>query len=101
MRARSSAGARALPRVVRVAGVRSGFVWAGAGVVDVGINRGADAGAKKGYRLVGDVDFHAVAPKCAFITPVPGGVGPMTVAMLMANTLKAFRVQTGVDNAAV
>ena len=46
---------------------------------------------ERGYRLVGDVDFAAVAPKCAAITPVPGGVGPMTIAMLIANTLKACR----------
>jgi len=61
----------------------------GAVVIDVGINRVADASAKNGYRLVGDVDFDAVAPKCSAITPVPGGVGPMTIAMLMANTVTA------------
>lgn len=61
----------------------------GAVVIDVGINRIPDASRKTGYRLVGDVDFDAVAPKASLITPVPGGVGPMTVAMLMKNTLRA------------
>ena len=61
----------------------------GAVVIDVGINRVEDPSAKSGYRLVGDVDFDAVAPKCSAITPVPGGVGPMTIAMLMANTVTA------------
>lgn len=61
----------------------------GAVVIDVGINRVEDPSAKNGYRLVGDVDFEAVAPKCKAITPVPGGVGPMTIAMLMANTVTA------------
>jgi methylenetetrahydrofolate dehydrogenase (NADP+)/methenyltetrahydrofolate cyclohydrolase len=61
----------------------------GAVVIDVGINRVEDATAKRGYRLVGDVDYAAVAPKCAAITPVPGGVGPMTIAMLMRNTIRA------------
>jgi methylenetetrahydrofolate dehydrogenase (NADP+)/methenyltetrahydrofolate cyclohydrolase len=58
-------------------------------VIDVGINRVEDPTTKSGYRLVGDVDFDAVAPKCSAITPVPGGVGPMTIAMLMANTVTA------------
>ncbi|MEM9227216.1 MAG: bifunctional 5,10-methylenetetrahydrofolate dehydrogenase/5,10-methenyltetrahydrofolate cyclohydrolase [Verrucomicrobiota bacterium] len=62
----------------------------GAVVIDVGINRIEDASRKRGYRLVGDVDFEAVSPKCSKITPVPGGVGPMTVAMLMKNTAKAY-----------
>ena len=66
----------------------------GAVVIDVGINRVDDASAKRGYRLVGDVDYDAVAPKCQAITPVPGGVGPMTIAMLMANTVKARRQQS-------
>ena len=61
----------------------------GAVVIDVGINRIEDPATKTGYRLVGDVDFDAVAPKCSAITPVPGGVGPMTIAMLMANTVTA------------
>jgi len=58
-------------------------------VIDVGINRVEDPSTKTGYRLVGDVDFDAVAPKCKAITPVPGGVGPMTIAMLMSNTVTA------------
>jgi len=61
----------------------------GAVVIDVGINRVADPSAPKGTRLVGDVDFDAVAGRCAAITPVPGGVGPMTIAMLMSNTVTA------------
>jgi methylenetetrahydrofolate dehydrogenase (NADP+)/methenyltetrahydrofolate cyclohydrolase len=79
---------------------RPGFVTAdmvkeGAVVIDVGINRLAAPGTKSGTRLVGDVDFETVAPKCRAITPVPGGVGPMTIAMLMANTLKAARQRRG------
>lgn len=61
----------------------------GAVVIDVGINRVEDESAKKGYRLVGDVNFDEVAKKCIAITPVPGGVGPMTIAMLISNTIKA------------
>jgi methylenetetrahydrofolate dehydrogenase (NADP+)/methenyltetrahydrofolate cyclohydrolase len=67
----------------------------GAVVIDVGINRVEDPSAPKGSRLVGDVDFDGVAPKCRFITPVPGGVGPMTIAMLMRNTVRACRALTG------
>lgn len=78
----------------------SEMVKAGAVVIDVGINRVEDPSAKKGYRIVGDVDFESVAPKTSFITPVPGGVGPMTVAMLMSNTLKAYSLQVGAPNAA-
>ena len=63
----------------------------GAVVIDVGINRIDDPADPRGYRLVGDVDFEAVAPKCRAITPVPGGVGPMTIAMLMRNTVRACR----------
>jgi len=73
--------------------VTADMVKEGAVVVDVGINRVEDAAAKKGYRLVGDVHFEEVSPKTSYITPVPGGVGPMTVAMLMANTLKAYQLQ--------
>ncbi len=69
--------------------VKADFVKEGAVVIDVGINRVADASSPKGSKLVGDVDFNAVAPKCAAITPVPGGVGPMTIAMLMHNTVLA------------
>ena len=61
----------------------------GAVVIDVGINRVPDTSSATGYRLVGDVDFEAVADRCAAITPVPGGVGPMTIAMLMQNTVMA------------
>jgi methylenetetrahydrofolate dehydrogenase (NADP+) / methenyltetrahydrofolate cyclohydrolase len=74
--------------------VTADFVREGAVVIDVGINRIADASKKSGYRLVGDVDFEAVAPKCRAITPVPGGVGPMTIAMLISNTIKAARQQS-------
>jgi methylenetetrahydrofolate dehydrogenase (NADP+) / methenyltetrahydrofolate cyclohydrolase len=71
--------------------VQSGHVRDGVVVVDVGINRVTDKSSPRGYRLVGDVDFEQVAPKAAAITPVPGGVGPMTIAMLMSNTVKAAR----------
>ena len=75
--------------------VKADFVREGAVVIDVGINRKEDASVERGYRLVGDVDFENVAPKCAAITPVPGGVGPMTIAMLIANTIEACRRMTG------
>ncbi|MBW8054826.1 MAG: bifunctional methylenetetrahydrofolate dehydrogenase/methenyltetrahydrofolate cyclohydrolase FolD [Nitrospira sp.] len=75
--------------------VTADMVKAGAVVIDVGINRVDDASAKKGYRIVGDVDFDAVSQVASAITPVPGGVGPMTVAMLMVNTLKAARMTLG------
>ena len=73
---------------------RPGFVTAdmvkeGAVVIDVGINRVKDATRKKGYAIKGDVDFSSVSPKCSYITPVPGGVGPMTIAALMKNTYHA------------
>ena len=63
----------------------------GAVVIDVGINRVEDENSKKGYRLVGDVDFDSVADKCKAITPVPGGVGPMTISMLISNTIEACK----------
>jgi methylenetetrahydrofolate dehydrogenase (NADP+)/methenyltetrahydrofolate cyclohydrolase len=63
----------------------------GAVVIDVGINRVDDNSSNKGYRLVGDVDFEGVAEICSAITPVPGGVGPMTIAMLISNTIRACR----------
>ncbi len=69
--------------------VTGDMVKEGAVVIDVGTTRVPDASRKRGYRLQGDVDFDGVAPKCSYITPVPGGVGPMTVCMLMANTLLA------------
>jgi methylenetetrahydrofolate dehydrogenase (NADP+)/methenyltetrahydrofolate cyclohydrolase len=71
--------------------VTAEMVKPGAVVIDVGINRVPDATKKNGYRLTGDVHFPSVAPKTSRITPVPGGVGPMTVAMLMKNTLKAYK----------
>jgi len=67
----------------------------GAVVIDVGINRIPDSAKKSGHRLVGDVDFESVEPKCSAITPVPGGVGPMTIAMLMENTLISFKRKKG------
>jgi len=69
--------------------VTADMVKDGAAVIDVGINRVEDASKKRGYRLVGDVAYDEVAPKCSAITPVPGGVGPMTIAMLISNTVKA------------
>lgn len=98
-------GTRDLAAITRQADVliaaigRAEFVTAdmvkpGAVVIDVGINRVADPTKKTGYRLTGDVHFPSVSPLCSRITPVPGGVGPMTVAMLMHNTIKA-RSQNG------
>ncbi|MEA3187063.1 MAG: methylenetetrahydrofolate dehydrogenase / methenyltetrahydrofolate cyclohydrolase [Chthoniobacter sp.] len=69
--------------------VKTEHVREGAVVIDVGINRKDDANSERGYRLAGDVAFDEVAPKCRAITPVPGGVGPMTIAMLIANTITA------------
>lgn len=66
-------------------------------VIDVGVNRIEDPQSKKGYRLVGDVDFESVKEIAKSITPVPGGVGPMTVAMLLCNTLKAAKLQTKIS----
>jgi methylenetetrahydrofolate dehydrogenase (NADP+)/methenyltetrahydrofolate cyclohydrolase len=71
--------------------VKADHVREGAVVIDVGINRVEDATNERGYRLVGDVAFDEVSKKASAITPVPGGVGPMTIAMLMANTVKAAR----------
>ena len=73
--------------------ITADMVKPGAVVIDVGINRVEDASRKSGYRLQGDVDFGPVAAKAEAITPVPGGVGPMTVAMLMVNTLSAARIK--------
>ncbi len=70
--------------------LKADMVKEGAVVIDVGITR-VPAPTEKGYRIMGDVDFDAVAPKCSYITPVPGGVGPMTIVSLMRNTLKAYK----------
>ena len=72
--------------------VKADMVREGAVVIDVGINRVEAPGTEKGYKIVGDVAFDEVSPKCRAITPVPGGVGPMTIAMLMANTIKACKL---------
>ena len=72
--------------------VRGDMVKEGVAVIDVGVNR-VEAQNEKGYRLVGDVAFAEVEPKASAITPVPGGVGPMTIAMLLKNTIKAFKFQ--------
>jgi len=69
--------------------ITADMVKEGAVIIDVGITRVADASKKSGYRICGDVDFENVSSKCSFITPVPGGVGPMTIAALMKNTFKA------------
>ena len=69
--------------------VTEDMVKEGAVIIDVGITRVTDASKKSGYRIRGDVDYETVAPKCSYITPVPGGVGPMTIAGLMKNTFKA------------
>ena len=69
--------------------IKRDMVNKGAIVIDVGINRVRDESAKSGYRTVGDVDFDAVRPKAEAISPVPGGVGPMTIAMLLSNTVYA------------
>jgi len=76
--------ATGMPQFITGDMVKDGVV-----VIDVGINRVDDASRKKGYRLVGDVDFDSVSPKASHITPVPGGVGPMTVVSLLLNTMKA------------
>lgn len=78
--------------------ISADMVKEGAVVIDVGTNRVDDPSAKKGYRLAGDVDFESVYPKVSRITPVPGGVGPMTVTMLMRNTVQAARRRRGVDD---
>jgi methylenetetrahydrofolate dehydrogenase (NADP+)/methenyltetrahydrofolate cyclohydrolase len=75
--------------------VKADWVKPGAAVIDVGINRVDDPSAKRGYRLVGDVDFEAVKEVAGYITPVPGGVGPMTIAMLLRNTLTSAKRAAG------
>lgn len=74
------------PKLLTANMVKEGVV-----VIDVGINRVEDQTSPRGYRLVGDVDFENVAPKASYITPVPGGVGPMTIVSLLQNTLQAYR----------
>lgn len=97
---------RDLPSVVRQADiliaaigkaemVRGDWIKPGAAVIDVGINSRPDPTKKSGYRLVGDVNFDEAKEVAGFITPVPGGVGPMTIAMLMKNTLRAAEIQQG------
>lgn len=70
--------------------IKEHMVKEGAVIIDVGINRIADQNSKKGYKITGDVDFENVYKKCSFITPVPGGVGPMTISMLLNNTIKCY-----------
>lgn len=72
--------------------IKGDMVKDGVVIIDVGINRIEDKASSKGYRIVGDVAFDEVAPKSSYITPVPGGVGPMTIAMLLNNTFKAFKL---------
>jgi len=72
--------------------IKADMVKDGVAVIDVGINRIDDSTKAKGYRIVGDVDFENVSKKASFITPVPGGVGPMTIAMLLSNTYKAYKL---------
>lgn len=76
--------------------VTADMVKEGVVVIDVGVNRVEDATKKKGYRLVGDVDFEAVKEKASFITPVPGGVGPMTITMLLYNTVESAKRVAGI-----
>ncbi|WGK70159.1 bifunctional 5,10-methylenetetrahydrofolate dehydrogenase/5,10-methenyltetrahydrofolate cyclohydrolase [Candidatus Haliotispira prima] len=75
--------------------VRADMVKPGAVLMDVGVNRVEDSGKKRGYRLVGDIDYEAVLPKAGYITPVPGGIGPMTITMLLYNTIQAACLQNG------
>ncbi len=77
--------------------VTADMVKSGAVVIDVGVNRVPDATKKKGYRLVGDVDFEGVKEKASLITPVPGGVGPMTITMLLYNTVESARRAASAD----
>jgi len=77
--------------------VTADMVKDGAVVIDVGVNRVEDATKKRGYRLVGDVDFEAVKEKASLITPVPGGVGPMTITMLMYNTVESAKRAAGIE----
>ncbi|MCB0762141.1 MAG: bifunctional 5,10-methylene-tetrahydrofolate dehydrogenase/5,10-methylene-tetrahydrofolate cyclohydrolase [Flavobacteriales bacterium] len=76
--------------------LKADMIKDGAVVVDVGITRVDDPSKERGYRIAGDVDYEQVAPKCSFITPVPGGVGPMTIASLLMNTLQAAKGKVAV-----
>jgi methylenetetrahydrofolate dehydrogenase (NADP+)/methenyltetrahydrofolate cyclohydrolase len=78
--------------------VTADMVKEGVVVIDVGVNRVEDATKKRGYRLVGDVDFEAVKEKASLITPVPGGVGPMTITMLLYNTVESAKRAAGLEN---
>ena len=71
--------------------ITAAMVQQGAVVIDVGLTRVPDLTKKTGYSLQGDVDFEQVAPRCSYITPVPGGIGPVTIAALLGNTLRAAR----------
>ncbi len=75
--------------------VTAEMVQPGAILIDVGVNRVEDAGKKRGYRLVGDIDYDGVLPRAGYITPVPGGIGPMTITMLLYNTVQASCLQNG------
>jgi 5,10-methylene-tetrahydrofolate dehydrogenase/methenyl tetrahydrofolate cyclohydrolase len=77
--------------------VTADMVKEGAVVIDVGVNRVEDSTKKRGYRLVGDVDFETVKEKASLITPVPGGVGPMTITMLLYNTVESAKRAAGID----
>ena len=79
--------------------IKGDMVKDGVVVIDVGINRIEDSTRKRGFRLVGDVNYEEVAPKSSFITPVPGGVGPMTIAMLLKNTMMLYRQHLGIEEA--
>jgi len=77
--------------------ITADMVADGAVVVDVGVNRIEDASRERGFRLVGDVDYKGVSEKASLITPVPGGVGPMTITMLLHNTIAAAKMAHGVE----
>jgi methylenetetrahydrofolate dehydrogenase (NADP+)/methenyltetrahydrofolate cyclohydrolase len=76
--------------------ITADMIKPGAVVIDVGMNRVPDSSRKSGSRLTGDVDFHPVSEKASYITPVPGGVGPMTRVMLLRNTLDAYKLRSGI-----
>ncbi|MBL7107350.1 MAG: bifunctional methylenetetrahydrofolate dehydrogenase/methenyltetrahydrofolate cyclohydrolase FolD [Phycisphaerae bacterium] len=81
----------------RPATITADMVKDGAVIIDVGVNRIEDASKKRGYRLVGDVDFEAVKQKASLITPVPGGVGPMTITMLLYNTVESAKIAHSIE----